>query len=64
MRRKEKINRIMTLITKRSSSDEDHLNSFREVLESLNNNTLNKLVAGVVFAEKPFKSKKKIWRIE
>ena len=54
----------MDLIAKRSSSDEDHLNSFRVVLESLDNNTLNKLVAGVVFAEKPFKSKKKIWRIE
>jgi len=64
MRRKEKINKVMDLIAKRSSSDEDHLNSFRVVLESLDNNTLNKLVAGVVFAEKPFKSKKKIWRIE
>jgi len=64
MRRKEKINKVMDLIAKRSSSDEGHLNSFRVVLESLDNNTLNKLVAGVVFAEKPFKSKKKIWRIE
>ncbi len=64
MRRKEKINKVMDLIAKKSSSNEEQLNSFREVLESLDNNTLNKLVAGVVFAEKPFKSKKKIWRIE
>ena len=64
MRRKEKINKVMDLIVKRSPSNEEQLNSFREVLESLDNNTLNKLVAGVVFAEKPFKSKKKIWRIE
>jgi hypothetical protein len=64
MRRKEKINRIMDLITKRSSSDEKQLDCFREVLESLDNNTINKLVAGIVFADKPFKSNKKIWRIE
>ncbi len=54
----------MDLITKRSSSDEKQLDCFREVLESLDNNTINKLVAGIVFADKPFKSNKKIWRIE
>jgi len=54
----------MDLIAKRSSSEEEQLATFREVLESLDNNTINKLVAGVVFAEKPFKSNKKIWRIE
>jgi len=64
MKREEKINKIMDLITLKSSFDEKQLDSFREVLESLDNNTINKLVAGVVFAEKPFKSKKKIWRIE
>jgi len=64
MRKKEKINKIMDLIAKRSSSEEEQLDSFREVLESLDNNAINNLVAGVVFAEKPSKSKKKIWRIE
>jgi|TARA_R110000824_G_scaffold377754_2_gene569104 hypothetical protein len=64
MKREEKINKIMDLIALKSSFDEKQLDSFREVLESLDNNTINKLVAGVVFAEKPFKSKKKIWRIE
>ena len=64
MRKKEKINKIMDLIAKRSSSEEEQLDSFREVLESLDNNAINNLVAGVVFAEKSSKSKKKIWRIE
>ncbi len=64
MNKEEKISKIMKLVTKRSSVDEDKLDMFKEVLESLNDNVLNKFVAGIVFAEKPFKSKKKIWRIE
>jgi len=64
MNKEEKISKIMKLVTKRSSVDEDKLDTFKEVLESLNDNALNKFVAGIVFAEKPFKSKKKIWRIE
>jgi hypothetical protein len=63
MNREEKINKIMNLIVKKASSDEDKLSSFKEVLESLDPNTLNKLVAGIVFADAPLKSKK-IWRIE
>ena len=63
MNREDKINRIINLIVKKSSPDEDKLNSFREVLESLDANTLNKLVAGIVFADAPLKTKK-IWRIE
>tara|TARA_R110000824_G_scaffold14113_1_gene60486 strand:+ start:2201 stop:2392 length:192 start_codon:yes stop_codon:yes gene_type:complete len=63
MKRKEKINKIMDIIIRKSSSDEDQLDSFRSVLESLDNSTINKLVAGVVFTDKPFKSNK-IWRIE
>ena len=63
MNREEKINKIMNLIVKKASSDEDKLSSFKEVLESLDPNTLNKLVAGIVFAAAPLKSKK-IWRIE
>ena len=63
MNREDKINKIMNIIVKKSSLDEDKLNTFREVLESVDANTLNKLVAGIVFADAPLKSKK-IWRIE
>ena len=58
MNKEEKISKIMKLVTKRSSVDEDKLDTFKEVLESLNDNVLNKFVAGIVFAEKPFKSEK------
>jgi len=64
MNKEEKIDKIMGLVKDKSSLDDDQLAAFNEVLKSLDSNTLNKLVAGVVFAEKPFKSKKKIWRIE
>ena len=64
MNKEEKISKIMKLVTKKSSVEEDKLDAFKEVLESLNDTVLNKFVAGIVFAEKPFKSKKKIWRIE
>ncbi len=63
MNREDKINKIMNIIAKKSSLDEDKLSTFREVLESVDANTLNKLVAGIVFADAPLKSKK-IWRIE
>jgi hypothetical protein len=64
MNKEDKINKVMNLVTEKSSSTEENLDVFREVLESLNDNALNQLVAGVVFVEKPFKPKKKIWRIE
>ena len=64
MNKEDKINKIMDLVAQRSTSSEDKLDTFKEVLETLNDNVLNKFVAGIVFAEKPFKSKKKIWRIE
>jgi|TARA_R110002012_G_C11609414_1_gene608046 hypothetical protein len=64
MNKEEKIDKIMGLVKDKSSLGDDQLAAFNEVLKSLDSNTLNKLVAGVVFAEKPFKSKKKIWRIE
>tara|TARA_R110002020_G_scaffold208423_1_gene414159 strand:+ start:452 stop:670 length:219 start_codon:yes stop_codon:yes gene_type:complete len=64
MNKEDKIDKVMSLVTEKSSSTEENLDVFREVLESLNDNALNQLVAGVVFVEKPFKSKKKIWRIE
>ena len=64
MNKEDKIDKVMSLVTEKSSSTEENLDVFREVLQSLNDNALNQLVAGVVFIEKPFKSKKKIWRIE
>ncbi len=64
MNKEDKINKVMNLVTEKSSSTEENLDVFREVLESLNDNALNQLVAGVVFVEKPFKSKKTIWRID
>ena len=63
MNREDKINKIMGLIAKQSSSSEDKLDVFKEVLESVDSRTLNKLIAGIVFADAPLK-KKKIWRIE
>ena len=53
MNKEEKLNKLI-----------DKIDTVKEVLETLNDHNLNKLVAGIVFADKPFKSKKKIWRIE
>ena len=53
----------MSLIAEKSSSSEDKLDVFKEVLESLDPRSLNKLIAGIIFADAPLK-KKKIWRIE
>jgi len=64
MNREEKINKIMDLMFVKSSLSEEKLLIFKEVLDSLNDNNLNKLVAGIVFAEKPFTPPHKIWRIE
>ena len=63
MNRKDKINKIMNLVADKSSSSDDKLDVFKEVLESLDSRTLNKIIAGIVFADAPLK-KKKIWRIE
>jgi len=63
MNREDKINKIMDLIAKKSPSSEEKLDVFKEILESLDPRTLNKLIAGIVFADAPLK-KKKIWRIE
>ena len=64
MNKEEKLNKLIDFLTKKSSANEDQIDTIKEVLETLNDNNLNKLVAGIVFADKPFKSKKKIWRIE
>ena len=64
MNKEEKLNKLIDFITQKSSASEDQIDTIKEVLETLNDNNLNKLVAGIVFADKPFKSKKKIWRIE
>ncbi len=63
MNRRDKINKIMNLVADKSSSSDDKLDVFKEVLESLDSRTLNKIIAGIVFADAPLK-KKKIWRIE
>ena len=63
MEKEEKIDKIMNLVTKSTLSSEEKLDTFRDVLDDLSDTALSKLVAGVVFAEKPFKAKKKIWRI-
>jgi|TARA_R100000808_G_scaffold22923_1_gene50278 hypothetical protein len=63
MNREEKINRIISLVTEKSSSSKDKLDVFKEVLEDLDSRTLNKLIAGIIFTDAPLK-KKKIWRIE
>ena len=64
MNKEEKLNKLIDFLTQKSSASEDQIGTIKEVLETLNDNNLNKLVAGIVFADKPFKSKKKIWRIE
>ena len=64
MNKEEKLNKLIDFLTQKSSASEDQIDTIKEVLETLNDNNLNKLVAGIVFADIPFKSKKKIWRIE
>ena len=64
MNKEEKLNKLIDFLTQKSSASEDQIDTIKEVLETLNDNNLNKLVAGIVFADKPFKSKKKIWRLE
>ena len=64
MNKEEKLNKLIDFLTQKSSASEDQIDTIKEVLETLNDNNLNKLVAGIVFADKPFKSKKKMWRIE
>ena len=64
MNKEEKLNKLIDFLTQKSSASEDQIDTIKEVLETLNDNNLNKLVPGIVFADKPFKSKKKIWRIE
>ena len=53
MNKEEKIDKIMELINEKSSSSFKDKKIFEQVLNTLNNNQLNKLVAGIVFAEKP-----------
>jgi|TARA_B100000900_G_scaffold398734_1_gene400445 CMP-N-acetylneuraminic acid synthetase len=67
MNKEEKIDKIMELINEKSSSSFKDKKIFEQVLNTLNNNQLNKLVAGIVFAEKPWKNydkENKIWRLE
>jgi|TARA_R100000322_G_scaffold134123_1_gene90077 ribosomal protein L18E len=64
MNKEEKLNKLIDFLTQKSSASKDKIDTVKEVLETLNDHNLNKLVAGIVFADKPFKSKKKIWRIE
>jgi|TARA_R100000988_G_scaffold96908_1_gene64003 hypothetical protein len=64
MNKEQKINKIMDLVVEKSPLSEEKLDTFEEVLSSLSDNHLNKLVAGIVFAEKPFSAPHKIWRIE
>tara|TARA_R100001163_G_C4940638_1_gene112614 strand:- start:188 stop:379 length:192 start_codon:yes stop_codon:yes gene_type:complete len=63
MTKEEKIIKIMNLIKEKSPLSEDKLDIFEEVLKSLKEKEINKLIAGIVFVEHPFKSKK-VWRIE
>lgn len=63
MNKEEKIDKIMNLVKNKSSFDDDKLVVFKEILESLRDSALNQLVAGIVFADKPFKPNK-IWRLE
>tara|TARA_R110002020_G_scaffold2578_3_gene12319 strand:- start:496 stop:687 length:192 start_codon:yes stop_codon:yes gene_type:complete len=63
MNKEEIINKIMSLVNEKSSLSIDKLEVFRDVLSSLKEKELNQLVAGIMFVETPFKSKK-VWRIE
>tara|TARA_A100001201_G_scaffold113279_1_gene97005 strand:- start:245 stop:454 length:210 start_codon:yes stop_codon:yes gene_type:complete len=63
MTKEEKIDKIMNLIVDKSSLSEEKIDLFEDVLESLDDKELSKLVAGIVFVEHPFKPKK-VWRIE
>ena len=67
MNKEEKIDKIMELINDKSSASFKDKKSFEKVLLSLNNNHLNKIVAGIVFAEKPWENydkENKVWRLE
>jgi hypothetical protein len=67
MGKEEKIDKIMELINEKSSSSYKDKKTFEKVLNTLNDNHLNKLVAGIVFAEKPwcnYDQENKIWRLE
>jgi hypothetical protein len=64
MNKEEKINKIMNLIVEKSPVSKKKLETLKEILDSLSDNNLNKLVAGIVFAEKPFSPPNKVWRIE
>ena len=66
MSRREKIRNIMHLINTSYKKSIDHNDkyhiarsvTFEQVLESLNTNALDKLVAGIILAEKPSRPKK------
>ena len=67
MVKEEKIDKIMELINEKSSSSFKDKKTFEKVLNTLSDNQLNKLVAGIVFAEKPWSNydkENKIWRLE
>jgi len=63
MNKEEKIIKIMNLVKEKSPISKDQIDIFKDVLESLDDKELSKLVAGILFVERPFKSKK-VWRIE
>jgi len=63
MTKEEKIIKIMDLIKEKSPLSKDQIDVFKDVLESLDDKELSKLVAGILFVERPFKAKK-VWRIE
>ena len=44
MSEEEKISKIMKLVTEKSSVEQDKLDAFKEVLESLNDNSINDLL--------------------
>ncbi len=67
MDKEEKIDKIMELINEKSSSSLKDKKLFEKVLNTLSDNQLNKLVAGIVFAGKPWSNydqENKIWRLE
>jgi len=67
MNKEEKIDKIMELINEKSSSSSKDKKAFLKVLNTLKDNHLNKLVAGIVFAEKPwvnYDQENKGWHLE
>tara|TARA_R100000664_G_C2714441_1_gene110084 strand:- start:90 stop:284 length:195 start_codon:yes stop_codon:yes gene_type:complete len=64
MNKEEKIDKLINFFTEKSSASEEQIRTIKEVLETLSDNNLNKLVAGIIFAGKPFMAMNKIWRIE